>query len=128
MRYTEKPPAVEAHEFTKELATAADRRNDSKLPAPQRKAFADFDEFFSDPDVNVDGTWLSVVNPDEDAEWGKYGVYCQRAGQWKSLIVGSWAVQYESDGSFDVLSAEDFEGRFQKSPVRAVPAAKKEGE
>jgi hypothetical protein len=128
MRYTEKLPTVEAVEFTKELATAADRQNDAKLPSALKKAFAEFDAFFADPRDDVDGTWLSIVDVNEGAEWGKYGIFCAREGAWKPLTVGVWAVRHDNDGAFDVLPADEFEARYTKTVVRAVPPAKKEGE
>lgn len=127
MRYTEKAPTVEAVEWTKELALAAEKQNDAKFPAAEKKKFRDFDEFFTDPRDDVDGTWLSIIDPHGDAEWGKYGVYCERESAWKPLNLGSWAIRYDS-GTFDVLDSDAFDVRYEKNTPRAVPTPKKEGD
>lgn len=127
MRYTENPPTVEAMQWTKELATAADKLHDSRFPEAEKKKFREFDEFTADPRLNVEGTWLSIVDPHEGSEYGKWGVYNVREGLWEPLHVGSWVVRYDSDGAFNVLTADEFEARY--SPERksvATPIKKTE--
>lgn len=128
MRYSQKMPTVDAVEWTKDLATAAERMNDAKFPAAEKQKFREFDEFFSDQRGDVDGTWLSVINPHEDADWGKYGVYCARDDKWKPLSLGSMAVRYAESGTFDVFDSDEFEARYEKSAPRSVSAVKKEGD
>ena len=112
MRYTENPPSVEALQWTKEIATAADKMNDARFPETEKKKFRDFDAFTADPRVDVDGSWLSVVDPHEGSEFGKYGVYCARSNEWKPLYVGSWVVCYDTDSTYDVFTADEFEAKF----------------
>lgn len=124
MRYTERMPTVEAVEFTKEIATAAERMVEAKFPAAEKQKFRDFDEFFTDTRDDVDGTWLSVIDVHEGAEYGKYGVYCAREGIWKPLHVGDYGVQYSQDQTFDVLSADEFDARYDADKTPAKTPAK----
>jgi hypothetical protein len=126
MRYTENPPTVEAVQWTSEIAKAADHLTDSRYPEAEKAKFRKFDEFTADSRHDVDGTWLSIVDPHEGSEFGKWGVYCARESAWKPLYVGSWVVCYDSDSTFNVFTADEFDARYSADKRPATPAKKVE--
>lgn len=126
MRYIENPPSVEAMQWTSDIAKAADKLTDSRFPESEKNKFRAFDDFTADPRADVDGTWLSIVDPHEGSEFGKWGVWCQRENAWKPLYVGSWVVCYDSDSSFNVYTADEFDARYSPEKRTATPVKKPE--
>ena len=123
MSYTEKPETVEAVQFTREIAESADRQNDAKYPASEKKKFREYDGFFADEEL--DGTHLSVIDPNEETLFGRYGVWCEREQKWKPLSLSMWSVRYGHDGTFDVYTDDAFNAKYVG---KAVFAKEKEGQ
>lgn len=121
MSYTEKPETVDAVQFTREVAESADRQNDAKYPASEKKKFREYDAFFAD--AELDGTHLSVIDPNEETPFGRYGVWCEREKVWKPLYVTMWGVKYGRDDTFDVYTDDAFNAKYVG---KAAPAKEKE--
>jgi hypothetical protein len=101
-------------QFTEDLAKTSTKLADGRYPAAKKKEWADFDDFFSDPREDVDGTWLSVIDANAEANSGRYGVFCEREGTWKPLYVPDWGIRY-ADDTYDVLTDDEFAKRYNTS-------------
>lgn len=126
MHYVEAPRKVDAMQWTAEIATASSRMDDPRFPQAEKNKFTELDKFTENAGKE-DGTWLSIVDPHEDVAYGRWGVYCARESVWKALHVGSWVLRYESDGTFDVLTDDEFAAKYV-SATAGNTAAKKNGE
>lgn len=115
---TEKPEVVDAVRWTRDLAEAAARENDAKLPAAKRKEWADFKNFMTDDD----GPRFGVVDIHGDHADGRYGVWVEREQTFKALFPDAVVVNYERDNTYDVLTEDDFQARYNVGATKAGAA------